>query len=256
MTRRLGAALAAVAFIIVACGGPAAPALTDPKEILTQSLISHKDVKTVEATGNITGNVKIGPGAGTLPLEGTTFTAAVDIGAENVRFALDAPSLLGTKVEAIVVDRIAYTRLLGGLAMFFPSETGDKFTRTELPAPSGDPSSPAPDFDEAMDEIVEALDKLPVPTKQPDERCGDADCYRLTLALSTDQLESLGTSAPAGLEGTTTIDIWSRKDNLRPARVVMSADGGEMGTATATIEFRYDGAVTIEAPPDDEVASP
>jgi hypothetical protein len=255
MTRRVLASLAAIAFLFVACGAPAASPLTDPKEILVQTVLSLKNVKTIETTGTVTGSISLGE-RGSLPLDGTTFSAAADVAGEKARFNLDAPSFLGTKVEAIVVDRVAYLRMLGGLAMFFPGGSGDKFTKTDLGAAVPQASaSTSPNIQAAIDELRAAIDKLPSPpTKQADERCGDTDCYHVTISLTSEQLESLGGSAPAGVEGSVALDVWSRKNDLRPAKLTIAVDGGTQGQATTTLEFRYDAAVTIEPPPPDQVA--
>jgi hypothetical protein len=255
MTRRVLATVATLAFLLVACGAPAASPLTDPKEILVESVLSLKNVKTIEVNGAIDGTVSLGE-QGSLPLKDTTFTAAVDIQAEKVRFNLDAPSFLGTKIEAVIVDRVSYLRVLGGLAMFFPGGSGDKFTKTDLGASLPEASASAsPDIQAAIDEIRAAIDKLPsAPTKQADERCGDTDCYVVRISLTSDQLESLGGSTPTGVEGSVALDVWSRKNDLRPARMTIAVDGGAQGQVSTTLDFRYDGALTIEAPPADQVA--
>jgi hypothetical protein len=257
MTRRLVAALAAVAIVLVACGPPAAPALTDPKEILSKSVLSLTSVKTIEANGTLSGSISL-LGRGSIPLDGTTFSTAVDVAGQKVRFALDAPSFLGTKIDALVVDQTAYHRIQGGLALFAGGETGGKFTKTKLGSVTdGSSPSPSPDILKWVEELKAALDKLPSPpTKQADERCGDTDCYHVTLSLTSEQLESLGASAPPGVDGSVTVDVWSRKNDLRPAKITMAAASVEQGNVTTTLEFRYDGAVTIEAPPDDQIVTP
>ncbi len=65
MTRRfaliLVALLATTSLVLAACGAqtPALPALTDPKEILTETVLSLKDLKTVEFTGTFTGSLTL-----------------------------------------------------------------------------------------------------------------------------------------------------------------------------------------------------
>ena len=64
MTRRLSlcllAIVASLSVVVAACGAatPLAPTLTDPKEILSTSIVSVKDVKTLEFTGTFSGTVK------------------------------------------------------------------------------------------------------------------------------------------------------------------------------------------------------
>lgn len=254
MTRRVSAALAAVAFILVACGGPAAPALTDPKEILTQSVMSLKDIKTISISGKLEGQVAV-PDMGSMPLDNTTMSLAADIAAKKASVVLDAPSFLGTKVEAIVIDQAAWYKIAGPLAALAGADPTGKYTKVDTgAAASAAPVDPT-DPQKAIDELRKALDELPsAPTKQADEKCGDVDCYHVNIALTGDQLAEMGT---AGAEGfSLTFDVWSRKDNLRPAKLVFAMNGGEQGTVTATFDMTYDGTVTVTEPPADQVVTP
>ena len=54
-------------------------------------------------------------------------------------------------------------------------------------------------------------------------------------------------------EGTATIDIWSRKSDLRPAKIQISVTSPESGTVGATFDFKYDVTVNVSAPPADQV---
>ena len=75
--RHLAAVAAVAAVVIGACNAapPAAPALTDPKEILTKAVVSVKDVKTLEFTGAFTGSVSA-PQLGAIDLSTVKMTAA------------------------------------------------------------------------------------------------------------------------------------------------------------------------------------
>lgn len=254
MTRRLLAALAALAFVLVACGAPAAPALTDPKEILSQSVLSLKNVKTIDVKGTLTGTVNAAQ-MGSLPLDGTTIAMALDIAAKKASFVLDAPSFLGTKVDALLIDKAAYYKVAGPLAGFVGADPTGKYTKVDAGAAASSAPVDATDPQKAIDELKAALDKLPSPpTKQADERCGDTDCYHVNVAVTGEQLAQLGA---VGAEAFSfTFDIWSRKNDLRPAKFVLGFDGGDQGAVTATFDLTYDGAVTIEAPPDDQVVTP
>ena len=51
------------------------------------------------------------------------------------------------------------------------------------------------------------------------------------------------------------MDVWTRKSDYRPARLVIAVDGGTAGTATITVDLTaYDAAVTIAAPPADQIS--
>jgi hypothetical protein len=76
------------------------------------------------------------------------------------------------------------------------------------------------------------------------------------MNLTSDQLGGvtggLGSGAPTG---TGKIDVWTQKDNLRPAKVNITADAGDQGTVAVTLTLsNYDAAVTINPPADSEIA--
>ena len=47
-------------------------------------------------------------------------------------------------------------------------------------SPAGDVTDPAA----AVNQLQDALAKLPAPVKQADEKCGDQDCYHVTLTVT------------------------------------------------------------------------
>jgi hypothetical protein len=256
MTRRLFVLLWALALVLVACGAPAAPALTDPKEILTQSVLSLKDVKTLDLKGTLTGSVQA-EGMGAIPLDGTTFSLAMDVAGKKLRALVDAPAFLGTKAEAILLDTTAYYKVAGPLASFVGADAGGKFTKVDAGAMTDTASTSPADVQKQIDELKAALDKLPSPpTKQADEKCGDADCYHINIALSSEQLQQMGASEAGAIEFSMTVDYWARKNDLRPAKIAFGIDAGAQGAVTATFDLTYDGAITVEAPPADQIANP
>jgi hypothetical protein len=256
MPRRLLALLALISvFAVMACqgAGPAAPQLSDPKEILTQSLLSLKNVKTVEITGSFTGAVKAAELGGNLDLSTIKVSAAMDIAAKKAKLLLDAPTILGTKIDAIVVDKAAYLKIAGPLAAM-AGASADKYTKSDLPESSADPLSNATDVAAAVDELKKGLDALPTPpTKGADEKCGDQDCYHVTLKVTSADLAKIDPST-AAMAGDVTLDMWSRKSDVRPAKIAVTIASPEQGTFGATFEFKYDTSVTIDAPPADQVA--
>jgi hypothetical protein len=263
VTRRFLLSLVALASVVslllAACGSqtPAAPALTDPKDILSKTVLSLKDVKTVEMTGSFTGNVTV-PNMGALDLSTTKLSAAMDIPNKKAKFSLDAPSVLGTKVDAILLDQVAYLKVSGLLAGSL-GLTPDKYSKTDLPTPSAEPSASALTATEVADAVAkinEALAKLPTPpTKGADEKCGDTDCYHVTLKVTADDLKSLDPSVSAIAQtGDIALDVWTRKNDLRPAKVSISITSPEIGTVGITFELKYDGSVSVDAPPADQIA--
>jgi hypothetical protein len=263
VTRRLLLSLVAVAsvasLLLAACGSqtPAAPALTDPKDILAKTVVSLKDVKTVEMTGSFTGNVTV-PNMGALDLSTTKLSAALDIPNKKAKFNLDAPAIVGTKVDAILVDNVGYLKISGLLAGMI-GLTPDKYTKQELPVASAEPTASAvtdAQVAEAVAKINEELAKLPAPTKGADEACGDQQCYHVTLKVTSDDLKALDPTVGAQVSGTgdLAVDVWTRKNDLRPAKVGFAVTSPDIGTVTITLEFKYDGAVSVEAPPADQIA--
>jgi hypothetical protein len=254
MTRRLLSALAVLVLALTACSSPAAPALTDPKEILSQSVLSLKDVKTIDIKGSLTGSVTQ-EGMGTIPLDGTTLALAMDVIGKKVSFTLDAPSFMGTKVEAIVIDQTAWFRILGPLASFAGGDTTGKFTKSDIGDTGSDtPADPA-QLQKSVDELKAALDKLPsAPTKEADERCGDTDCYHVKFSLTSEQIAQMGASEAGAVPGSFTFDYWARKNDLRPAKIALGVDAEAQGSLTATFDITYDGTITVNEPPADQVA--
>lgn len=254
MTRRLFSALAVLALALVACSSPAAPALTDPKEILSQSVLSLKDVKTIDIKGSLSGSVTQ-EGMGTIALDGTTLAMAMDIAAKKASLTLDAPSFLGTKIEAIVIDRTAWFRILGPLASFAGADASGKFTKTDVgEVGTSTPADPA-EIQKTVDELKAALDKLPsAPTKEADEKCGDTDCYHVRFSLTSEQLAQMGAAEASTVPGSITFDYWARKNDLRPAKIALGVDAEAQGSVTMTFDITYDGTITVNEPPADQVA--
>ena len=267
MTRRFLLSLVAIAsvasLLLAACGAqaPAAPALTDPKDILAKTVLSLKDVKTVEVTGSFTGNVTV-PNMGALDLSTTKLSAAMDIPGKKAKFSLDAPAVLGTKVDAILLDNVGYVKVSGLLAGTL-GLTPDKYKKADIPAPSAAPGASAAAGDaaqvaEAVTKINEALSKLPTPpTKGADEACGDQQCYHVTLKVTAADLRALDPSVGSQVGNTAgdlALDVWTRRNDLRPAKMSFGVTSPDIGTVTATFELKYDGAVTVEAPPADQIA--
>ena len=247
------ALLAVLAIVLTACSStPAAPALTDPKDIVAKGVTSLSSVKTFEFTGNFTGTVKV-PQMGDFDLSTVKMAGAVDVANKNLKFSLDAPTLLGTKVEALVVGNAAYYKIEGALSAMAGGTPG-KYTKSDVPTASDDPAAAAMDPIKAAADIQAALDKLPTPpTKGADEKCGDQDCYHITMKISAADMQAIDPTA-AALDGDITVDIWTQKSDYRIAKISLSAASAEMGTFGMTLDMKYDVAVNVAAPPADQVA--
>ena len=250
----LFALLAVVAVVLGACSNaPAAPALTDPKEILAKTAESLTGVKTVEFTGSFTGSVKA-QGLGDFDLSTVKIAGQADIPNKKAKVTVDAPSLLGTKLDAILIDMTAYVKIAGPLAVPLHM-SADTWTKIEVPASSGNPVDAATNPSQAAQQIQDNLDKLPTPpVKGADEKCGDQDCYHVTIHASAADLKTLDPTS--SVNGDVTVDVWTRKSDYRPAKIGINATTVDMGTFGATFEFNYDMNVSIDAPPADQVVTP
>jgi len=245
--------VAMLSLVLAACSStPAAPALTDPKEIVTKAVTSLPDVKSFEFTGSFTGNVKAAQ-LGNFDLSTITMAGAVDIANKTAKFNIDAPTLLGTKIDALVVGNDAYYKIVGVFAQMVPGSVPDKYTRIPVPTSSGDPVAAATDMTKLVAQLQDGLAKLPSPlTKDADEKCGDADCYHVSTVVTAAQAKAL--DATSTLDGDVTVDLWTLKSNYRPARFGFSITSPSLGTFGMTIDLKYDVAVSVAAPPADQVA--
>jgi lipoprotein LprG len=254
MFRRLLFLMTAATVALAACssGTPAAPALTDPKDILTKTALTLKDIKTMHLHADVGGSVKLdltGSGnAAPLDLKGTTADGDIDITNKKFHLSFGAPALLGLAADIIVIGDTTYTKVTPFL--------GEKYTKSTSDSTS-DSVSDVTDPQKTIDEINKFLNTPGVaPTKAADEKCGDKDCYHVTMNLTSEQLGGitggLGSGAPTG---TGTLDIWTQKNDLRPAKIAIAANAGDTGTVTVTLTIsNYDAPVTVNAPADSDIA--
>ena len=256
MIRRLAflpiAVVAVLSLGLAACSStPAAPALTDPKEIVTKGVTSLVDVKTLEITATFTGNVKAAQ-LGTFDLSTIKLSAAVDSANKTAKLSLDAPTLLGTKIDALMVGGSAYYKVAGMLATQLHA-TPDKYTKVAVPTASGDPAAAVTDVNKLVTQLQEGLAKLPSPlTKAADEKCGDADCYHVSTVVTAAQMKTL--DATSTLDGDVTVDLWTHKSDYRPAKVGFSIASATLGTFGMVVEIKYDVSLNVTAPPADQIA--
>jgi hypothetical protein len=246
------ALIAALVIVLTACGSaPAAPALTDPKEIVTKGVTSLVDVKTFEFTGSFTGNVKAAQ-MGDFDLSTIKLAGAVDIPNKNAKFSFDAPSLLASKLDALIVGDTAYYKVAGALATALHG-SADKYTKVPVPTASGNPVAAATDMTKLVAQLNDALAKLPSPlTKGADEKCGDLDCYHVSTVVTAAQAKSL--DAGSSLDGDVTVDLWTHRSDYRPAKISVSIASPTLGTFGMALELKYDVTVSVAAPPADQIA--
>jgi hypothetical protein len=256
MLKRLATFVALVAVVAGACGGSSAPALTDPKEILGKSIAALQGVKTFHLHADLSGSVKAditGTGSpSSLDLAGTTADIDVDVANKLARVTASAPSLLGVTLDVIVIGEDTYTKV----SLLGPKYT--KSTTSALSSAAPGLASEAPmDPTQVLDEVKAALDKLAKPpVKGADEKCGDQDCYKVTITLTAADLAGAGAAVGQGVTGSGTVDVWVRKNDLVPAKAVATVDAGDQGSLSFTLVVsNINGTVTIQAPPADQIES-
>lgn len=247
MIRRLATCLAVVAFAVSACGS-SAPALTDPKDILTQSVASLQTLKSAHVHMDLSGTLSIdlqGKGTPTaVDLQGTSGDMDIDIPNKKLHLSFAVPALLGLTGDLIQIGADQYTKI---------SLTGPKYKKS-TPA-SSTASSPPTDPQTVIQGVRDGLAKLTTPpVKDPDEKVGDQDCYKITLKLTAADVSTAGASLPPGTTGDGTVDVWVRKNDLRPAKILATINAGAQGTLTVTLTVtNIDAPVTIDAPPADQI---
>jgi hypothetical protein len=243
--------------VVAACGGaPAASPLSDPVDILVQSVQSLTGVKSFRADVAVTGTVNVDMmGTGSpqaLPLDGTTAQADVDVENKNAKATFKAgPALLNISGEAIQIGNTSYVKTSLSGPLYQKSES------TEAGAVEG-----ATDMtDEDIAQLREQLSKPEVaPTKGEDVACGDKQCYQVTIELTSDELQSLSDALPTEEVPTdvsnanVNVTFQIEKDTLRPAGIDITADMADQGSLTVNVDFsNWDEPVSIEAPPADQV---
>ncbi len=285
MYRRL-VAVALVALAALAACSAAAPAISDPSEIVAQSLDALSKAKTVHARADVTGTLPFDAGAllggmsgdggapsasgASMDLAGTYLEATVDIAGKKGTVTVAIPFLLGTKLEAIMDGDTSYTRI---------SLFGDKWQKSVASPEPGASPSPSDDLASMVADVKKALSQEGVKTeKLADEKCGEDDCYHVRITASASALaqdasgavsglggdlgdlgglvEGLSSPAPGAsplVGGDVTIDWWARKSDLRPVKIVLgtTAEGSTLAV-TVTMD-KWDEAVTVSPPPADQV---
>jgi hypothetical protein len=247
--------LAAIAAIVVAaCGATAGPVLTDPKEIVTAALKSSEAAKTVHVDATVDGSTSVklpgAPAGAPVTLTGTTGSADVDLanGALHATFAV--PALFGFAGEVIVVDGKAYLKT---------TQSGDQFVPTDLDASPVDPS----DMSGLIDDFGDLLlgDGVTL-AKGDDIACGSKSCYTVGTTLTPAQIAAMGGTALAGLPidltgATLTLTVRVEKD--APNHLAgLTAELTTPGDHTLKLDLtfsKWDGSVSIAAPPADQVKS-
>lgn len=255
MVRRSLLPCLVVALVAASCGS--APSITDPREIVAKSVEALSQVRTFHVQIDVGGKVKLdlpgqAPGAD-LDLKGTTATVDIDAQARTIKATGAVPGFFGSGGEIIILADGGYLRITGPLAQT------DKYIKIAGPSPRPSQAASAgansPDPKEIFVQLRDALARLPAPVIRAVEKCGDADCYHVTLSVTAADLANLlpGTPSPIPAGASGVLDLYSRTSDLRPAKLAFTVRMGDGGELTGTIQATYDQPLSISAPPADQV---
>jgi LppX_LprAFG lipoprotein len=258
MTRRLPATLAlasTLALVLTACngGGSSAPALTDPKEIVTAGLKATEAAKSVHLDLTLDGTISValpigGSAATPINLTGTTASADVDFAKPAIKATFAVPAMLGLAGELIAVDGKSYIKT---------TITGPLYQESAGSVGPVDPAKASGLADNLGDLLFQEGVTL---VKGDDVACGSKQCYTVTAHLTA---ENLGTTAARGMSGLpvdltgATLDLTIHVEKDLPhhlagvTAVVTMADGSKV-TAELTAS-KWDEPVSVTAPPADKV---
>jgi hypothetical protein len=256
-TRRSFAVAVVAMLAVVACGGPTAPALTDPVEILAAAVRTTSEQKTVRVDLAVDGRIAIdllGSGGSPIALSGTTATADIDLETGSARTTFSAPSLLGLTGQIIAVDGTTYIKTTLSGPLYVTQPIG-----VPVPGASGDPTT-------ILDGLTDLLAQPGLePVKGEDVQCGNTTCYSVTIELTPDELAALGGGfeLPGNLpmpipdltDASVVLSIRVAQDTTRLAGLIAIVDLGDTGDIEIDLVFsKWGDAVSIAAPPADQVA--
>jgi hypothetical protein len=257
-------AAAVLAFGVVGCGGssatsgpPSPTPLTDPNEIVTQSVENLATVQTLHVEMAISGSFKLnglGGFAGGLifgsavKLDGTTVSGDVDLPGQTYHMTMSVPVLFGVSAEVIGVDGWQYTK---------STLSGGSFSRSAaaslpIPIPSAGASM---DLSGAVNDLRNTLLEPGVKaTLLGLDEVDGRRTYRLSVVAPKDvlnrQLAALGGPAASAYSvETSKIEYWVYADTLTPAKAVVEVASPSIGNVVVSaVLSRYDQPVTIAAP--------
>ena len=249
--------LAAATIAVSACSGSGAPALTDPKEIVTAALRTGETAKSVHVEATLDGSINAdlsgtGGSGAEISLTGTTATVDVDLTAGNAHATFTVPALLGLSGELIQIGDTSYVKT---------TLTGDKFQAQK--AADSLPINPT-DGKSLVDSIGEALAQPGVdPVKGDDVACGGTQCYTVKIELTPQEINALGGGGAAASAlpidlGSASLNLTIRveKSTTRLAGLSASAAMGDQGSISFDLTFsKWDEAVSVSPPPADQVQS-
>ena len=247
MRRFLPAALVALALagVLVACG-TAAPALSDPDDIISQGMKATSQATSFHVDVQVTGTVNIEQTGGTFNLEGTTAAGDFDVPGKLARLSFNAPGLMGLTGEVIQIGSDSYVKT---------SLTGAQYMKSTTTGADGVQTNP----DELFKQVSSFLDKEGVETaKKDDVDCGDAKCYAVTLTVPSSLLADAGSSSGVDIGqfigDSVVLNLQFDRQSLRLSSASTDIDAGTVGKFGLSVTLsKYNEGVQVSPPPSDQV---
>jgi hypothetical protein len=246
LLRRLMPAAVLLAVVLAACGGPSAPAINDPAEIIGQGLEATADSTSFHLDVSVTGNVTIPDTGGTFDLEGTTASGDFDVANKLARLSFEVPALFSLSGEVLQIGSDSYVKT---------SLTGDTYSKSTVADTDEVPTDP----DKALAGLQDFLGMEGVETeKLADVTCGDRTCYAVTLTIPATLLSEGAEVAgidPTELVGDALVlNMQFDRENLHLVQLSSDLDAGEMGSFGLLVTFSgYGEPVQVSPPPSDQV---
>jgi hypothetical protein len=258
MTRRprtfaLAAAVAVGVFVSACNGGNLAPALSDPKAIVTAALKATEAAKSVHIDATIAGKASVklpigGSGSTPIDLTGTTATADIDFARPATHASIAVPSLFNASADLIAVDGKSYLKT---------SLDGPLYRVSATPGAATDPLQLTGIIDNLGDLLLKDGVDL---AKGADVTCGSKQCYTVTADFTAAQL---GLTGPVGAAGASvdlsgaTLKLTVRVEKDLPyhlAGLTALVTMADASTVTAEVTAsKWDEPITVVAPSADQV---
>jgi hypothetical protein len=234
---------------LAACGGAAAPAVADPREIVTQGLEATAELTSVHLLLSVDGTASISElGGGEMSLNGTRLEGDVDIENQQGHLTFAVPPLLGLQGEVIQIGQDSYVKT---------SMTGELWSKSEVS--ESDPVAGAMDPQEQLDEIRAFLDEDGVELeKLEDTECGERTCYQVRLTIPAELIADAAEGAEVDptefLGETLVLDLLFDREEMWLSGMSTELSAESVGELSLTLTLSaFNEPVEVEAPPEDEV---
>ncbi|HEX6655935.1 MAG TPA: hypothetical protein VF153_06955 [Candidatus Limnocylindria bacterium] len=237
----------AITSVLAACTA-SAPALTDPKAIISQGMKATSQATSFHVDVQVTGTVNLQDTGGTFNLTGTTAAGDFDLPNKLAHLTFSAPGLMGLTGDVIQIGNDSYVKT---------SLTGTTYTKSTTSAAEGVKTDP----DALFTQVTSFLDKEGVETaKLDDVDCGDAKCYAVTLTVPTSQLGVPGTTDGVDvrqfLADGLKLNLQFDRSTLRLTSASTDIDAGTLGTFGLSLTVsKYNESVQVSPPPSDQVTT-